>query len=150
MHRLGKIFLDTVKNALDSGNYVSMLTNYSKLGGHYITIIGLNGRRIQYINPSNGDQVFEDDLSLFLKRGSKTRPGSVELSWLSKLEKPEEMVRQFGNQGLSYDDKKKTFKAEPTMQDVKFVGQTKGVLVSTGHSEDNTVICSTYIPKKAQ
>lgn len=135
--------LSEVKKVLDTGNYVSLLSQRGDYG-HYRTITGINGNKLRYLNPSDGDQEHEDDVTFFLKSG-----GSVELSWFTKLDKPEKMVERYKAQGLAYDEKKKTYSAPYNYQNVRYVGQTKGVLLAENDREYSQAMRSTYIPKQA-
>ena len=135
--------LSEVKKVLDTGNYVSLLSQRGDYG-HYRTITGINGNKLRYLNPSDGDQEHEDDVTFFLESG-----GSVELSWFTKLDKPEKMVGRYKAQGLAYDEKKKTYSAPYNYQNVRYVGQTKGVLLAENDREYSQAMRSTYIPKQA-
>ncbi|MCR5404878.1 MAG: hypothetical protein K6E91_13825 [Butyrivibrio sp.] len=141
-----KIFFDEVKKVIDTGNVVSINKSYELGYGHYMTITGVKGNKVKYLNPANGREELEDDIGNFLYRNTNQSDGHIELTWLSKLSDPDELLKAYKSKGLKFDKKNKTFSAPLIMTGAQNIGQTLGVLV-----EEEDMVASVarqvYIPK---
>ena len=145
---------DEVKKGLDAGGYVSVLTSYVNAYGqsnaHYTTITGMDGARLRILNPSNGDYELTASVSDYIHKDMVAgRGGTVEINYLSKLDKPKELANEYAAQGLSYDEKTKRFSAPMTFESAQNAGQTLGVLVGRDVNEVERAQRSLYVPKQA-
>ena len=141
-------FLNEVKAVLDTGNYVAVNTAYGD-SGHYRTIIGIKGNRLKCLNSSNGDEPEYVPINFFIKKYSVPGYASIELNWISKKPAKEQLLKDYGKNGLSYDEKKKTFRAQPTGEGSMNIGQTLGVNVLVDHNKEIGMAHTVYIPKEA-
>ena len=122
------VFMDKINEVTSTGNVVSFLEVNGRYG-HYLTITGIDGDEITFLNSGlgNNSQVTQrrkvDD---FLKRLSyKGNP--VEIAWLSDMKKPEELTAEYSN--LKYDAKTGYSLKKDNADSVTNVSQTKGIAV---------------------
>ena len=141
-------FLNEVKAVLDTGNYVAVNTAYGD-SGHYRTIIGIKGNRLKCLNSSNGDEPEYVPINFFIKKYSVPGYASIELNWISKKPDREQLLKDYGEKGLSYDKKEKTFSAKTTSEGLMNVGQTLGVSLKVSDNKEAAMAHSVYIPKQA-
>lgn len=139
------LFLKEIKKVLDTGNYVAVNRAYEE--AHYFTIIGIEGDKLQCLNPSDGDAVEDWDVDFFIHKGEFMQ-GGVELIWFSKFTTPKDMIKKHGDKGLVFDEKTGIFSAPmKSVDEAHYVGQTKGVLVAEDDGQVKQVRRATYIPK---
>ncbi|MBO6111419.1 MAG: hypothetical protein J6P45_00020 [Lachnospiraceae bacterium] len=143
-----KQFLIEVKKVLDTGNYVSVLRQYSRAGAHYTTIIGIDGKNLTILNPSNGDEELTVSVDHYIRQPGEKEVGKIELNYITKIDKPEELAEEYKGQKLVYDKEKHTFNAPMTYESAQNVGQTLGVLVGKPIDGAKDVSRSVYVPKK--
>ena len=139
-HSQKAAFINKVKEVLGTGNVVAFL-NHSK--GHYVTITELRGEEIKYMNSEFGQEpenIRSVDEMLQLESGGST----VELTWMSKLKKPEDMVKE--NPGLEYDEKEGYSSKQTTREAMLNVACKDGVLAAGGSGTDGIEL-SVYVPK---
>lgn len=79
--------LDTIKDAVTSGEAVGLLDNTKK---HYTTIIGINGNMIRYLDSNDGDpnEIHEEPIDTILLRGNN----DYEFTWLSNDTRSDEKL----------------------------------------------------------
>lgn len=122
------VFMDKINEVTSTGNVVSLLEVDGRYG-HYLTITGIDGDEITFLNSGlgNNSQVTQrrkvDD---FLKRLSH-KGNPVEIAWLSEMKKPEELTAEYSN--LKYDAKTGYSLKKDNADSVTNVSQTKGIAV---------------------
>ena len=122
------VFMDKINEVTSTGNVVSLLEVNGRYG-HYLTITGIDGDEITFLNSGlgNNSQVTQrrkvDD---FLKRLSH-KGNPVEIAWLSEMKKPEELTAEYSN--LKYDAKTGYSLKKDNADSVTNVSQTKGIAV---------------------
>ncbi len=147
-HNQKVAFAKTVHKALESGNLVSLLTTYGE-SGHYVTITGIDGETLTILD-SLPSRPLESTCTIDDVLTRKQKGSSVEITYLSKMKKPEELTNEFTN--LKYDSKKKSFGVEEVQTESAInVAQTKGICVSKYPYEMDdgmeNISYSVYIPK---
>ena len=133
-------FKSKIAEVIGTGNVVAFL-DHSK--GHYVTITELRGEEIKYMNSEFGQEpenIRSVDEMLQLESGGST----VELTWMSKLKKPEDMVKE--NPGLEYDEKEGYSSKQTTREAMLNVACKDGVLAAGGSGTDGIEL-SVYVPK---
>ncbi len=97
LNNMTAIFTDKINEVLSSGNLVGVLR-----GKHYVTVSGLNGNKITYLDSKENTETtvtLDEFMSVFSSSGS-----TMELNWLSKGKTPEELKKEYSN--LDYDKEK--------------------------------------------
>ncbi|MBR1856882.1 MAG: phosphotransferase [Oribacterium sp.] len=122
------VFMDKISEVLATGNVVSFLEvdgNY----GHYLTITGLDGDKIQYLDSgkgANAQKTQYKSVDEFLRRlDSAGNP--IEIAWLSDMKSPEELTKEYSN--LNYDAEKGYSLKQENADSIQNVSQTKGIAV---------------------
>ena len=137
-------FLTQVKEILSQGNLVAVLR-----GMHYVTINGIKGREISFLNSSGKAAEETQDVGEFIN-STLALGDRVELTWFSPLDPPEALTGEFGN--LSFDKETGEYSAPLEYESVQNVFQTKGVSVGKTTKEmgegKERIGYSVYIPKK--
>ncbi len=137
-------FLTQVKEILSKGNLVAVLR-----GMHYVTINGIKGREISFLNSSGKAAEETQDVGEFIN-STLALGDRVELTWFSPLDPPEALTGEFGN--LSFDKETGEYSAPLEYESVQNVFQTKGVSVGKTTKEmgegKERIGYSVYIPKK--
>ncbi len=119
------IFVDKVNEVLSSGNLVGVLR-----GKHYVTVSGLNGNKITYLD-SKGNEERTGTIDEFMAT-FRSSDSTMELNWLSKGKTPEELKKEYSN--LDYDEEKGYSLKKVTKGSRGDVYHTKGLMVT---KEDN-------------
>ena len=139
-----KAFADQVKEVLDSGEPVALFE-----GSHYVTITGLKGNIIEYMDSNDDTQ--EEGKPITKPRYAtiddifsreKTR-GAIGITWLSKLKDPKDIVKDF--QYLGHNGKE--FYSRDTDGDTYNLTHKHGL---TGVKEmGNGITYDIYVPKNS-
>ena len=95
-----------------------------------------------------GDMPEYVPVSYFIRKYKRPGFGGVELNWISKKPAKEQLLKDYGKNGLSYDEKKKTFRAQLSGEGSMNIGQTLGVNVLVDQNKGLGMAHSVYIPKK--
>lgn len=144
-----EVFLDQINKILKTGNLVSILNRIGdrKTGSydHYRTIAGIKGKTLKVYDSTGSEKPQYLDIEELLPR--KTDGNVVEITWLSELKSPKDMIKEFPS--LKYDEKngysENESVAEPSMESALNLGQTRGTLVKKYTREAEQ---AAYIPKK--
>ena len=101
LHNLTEKFKETVAQAIGKDSVIAFLYQ-----GHYYTIYGLQGDTLKVFDSTN----YKKELSVksVMNGGRSVR----ELVWLEKIEKPEDVNKEFS--GVDYDDDTGSFKLKET------------------------------------
>ena len=84
----------------------------------------------------------------YIRQPGEKEVGKIELNYITKIDKPEELAEEYKGQKLVYDKEKHTFKAPMSYESAQNVGQTLGVLVGKPVDGAKDVSHSVYVPKK--
>ena len=138
------IFFKKVYQALSEKRAVSLLIQSPK---HYITIVGIDGEDVKYVDSLsyNRGSIQSKKFESLLTQNS----GGLEIVWMSKMKKPDELQKEYKTLGYS---KEKGFEnLDPSMEDFTYVAQTQGVYVAKEEVDDNRSFAGVreciYIPK---
>ncbi len=147
LHNQKAAFLKQVNEVLGTGNLVSL---YLEDEGHYVTITTLHGRDVTYWDSSGKVKKTVDIDRIF---NTTNRYNRVEISWLSPMKAPEEMLNKYPK--LDYDNESGEYKSrEPGMEEMMNLAHTKGVHVGLSEKElgENMegIELSVYLPKKGK
>ncbi|MCR5774010.1 MAG: hypothetical protein K6G42_02880 [Lachnospiraceae bacterium] len=142
-HNQMEIFKEKVADVLSKGDVVGV---FRTIGGfrHYVTVTGISGNTLTYYDSSG-------------YKGASTKTSvdrffslatTVEMQWLSDMEAPEKLTEEYSN--LTYDEKTGFGLKEIDLENVRYVGHTKGVTLRKEYGDDvysmNGVAQSIYIP----
>ena len=147
-HNMKALLLEKIYEGLSGGHVVTVVMQTPMK--HYRTIVGIDGEKIKFVDSIRGmhgtvhTQHVEEE---FLPNTGVGQ--GLELVWMSKLEKPEELQKKYSH--LSYSKENGFSNNAPSIDDFTQVAQTKGVNVSKGPEDTdyyiNGVSESIYIPK---
>ncbi len=127
-HNLKVAFKKRISEVLAGGNVVGLLLTSGK-SGHYVTITGIDGDKIEYLNSGKLGDVTEPEsttVNEILERRSRGR--TVEITYLSNMKTPEEMQREYSN--VSYDEERGYSLKVLNEQASTDVSHVKGLAVS--------------------
>lgn len=156
--RMKSVFLTKVNEVIETGNFVSILHK-----GHYMTITGIDGENLEVLDSIKSEEDTRDVtkpikktvselMETFDRDGVYDNAGNLsEITWLSKVKEPQEYTNEFSN--LQYDENNGYSLKEHSMDEVLFLGQTKGVMASREESNEiagGGIEYSVYISKMDQ
>ncbi len=136
-------FMNQVAAILKTGNLAAVLIETPVK--HYLTITGIDGRKIFYLD-SMGAVAKDEDVSFFIGL-DRVKGEQIELTWFSPLGTPEELVGEFDD--LYYSPEKEEFDALLNPQSGMNVYQTQGVCLEkavTGKGMQS-IGYTAYIPR---
>ena len=142
LNNIKAIFLDKVYKILQTGNAVSILSKVD-VGSHYMTIIGVDGQNITYVDSLHPGEEITKDVSYFMDRRNLGQ--TIEINWFSRVGDIKELKKEYKN--LEYDKKKGFSVKNHVIGDMLYTAQTKGITVSKD-GEIPGVTEYVYLPQK--
>ena len=133
-HNMKAVFMDKVAEVLATGNVVNLLWT-SGQSGHYVTITGIKGNTIEYLDSDleenfNKVQTTTVDNVLYRLHGKNNQ---VEIEFISDMKTPEEMKQEFSD--LEYSEQNGYTLKRLSDENVHNVGQTKGLAVKKNFAD---------------
>ena len=141
--------VEKINEALSSGNLMSLM-QASENTGHYITVTGLKGNTVEYLdsNISEGNGKIYKTTVDKLVSDLDSFGATMEIVWLSKMKSPNELKDEYSN--LEYSEENGYSLKEDTPDNAMNAAQTKGLLVGKKMSDKggglDGIMQACYIP----
>lgn len=139
-HNMKVMFINKVKDVLESGNVVSLLMMNNKR--HYITIVGIEGQDFIYADSLYGNVERRKPIEELFDR--MAMGDTAEITWFSKTEAPEKLKADYPDAGLEYDPENGFTAKKRNATDHLYMGHRKGISVSREVMQN--VSESVYLP----
>lgn len=121
-------FKSKIAEVIGNGNVVGFLDS-STDSGHYVTITGIHGDEIEYLDSNIKDynKTQRRSVDQFLYRNDSHASKQFEIEWISEMKKPQEMKQEYSD--LEYDEKTGYSVKRLSDENVLNVAHTKGLTV---------------------